>query len=214
MGSVFRNETQLKIWLVRRPLIKRSKESATAYKTKDFLVNFNPMRKKFSEIYKNKFQEDPPKSTEIDLIYISSIYFYPSLKKAFPHAVEIKYFRKIKGRIKLPYYAGLDQILAYLKFGFQRTHLWHFFDPGIQKEEAIKYVKNLEDLLNEIQLPLPISYAFYLLEPDDEKREFNTGKLVFRYQGRNANWVNPYNDEEKTVFISKFILDKMISFRE
>lgn len=151
MSSAFKNEKQLKIWLVRRPLIKRSPESDTLFKTPE-VVNFTPIRKKFSDLYIANFQEEPPKSAEIDLIFTPTIYH--ESKKFIPHAVEIKYFRFKKGKnrnINWPYYAGLDQILAYLKFGFQRTHLWHFFDHEIQEKEASKYYNNMLDLLEKIR---------------------------------------------------------------
>lgn len=94
--------------------------------------------------------------------------------------------------------------MAYLKFGFQRTHLWHFFDHEIQEKEASKYYNNMLDLLEKIQLPLPISYAYYLIKPEDEEREFNTLNLHSQHYGS----VNPYYDEGKTVFIRQFILDE------
>lgn len=126
-----------------------------------------------------------------------------------PGAVEIKYFRKMDGEINCPYYAGLDQALAYLKFGFHRIYLWHFFDHEIPKKKARRYINHVVDLLEHLSLPVPLMYDYYLVEQGDEKTEFDIHKLEQGYGSFNVNWVNPYYNEERAATIRQFILDEM-----
>ncbi len=207
-------EAKLTKWIGRSPLINRSPESPLVMK--ELILNFNlaHKRKTFREEYTKNFpSEEPPISAEFDLIYILNFFHSCKNKKITidyvnPAAIEIKYFRKEKKGINWPYYAGLDQILAYLKFGFYRTELWHFFDYSIPKKTAFKYISNLRDLLNKTQHPRPIYYAYYLCEDGEEKKEFDKKKLVYEYES-SPNVDNPYKNDKRSDFINKFILQEI-----
>lgn len=207
--SVFEGETDLKRWIMRSPLLAKWLErSPDIVIKKPMLINMIPTRRRrFIEDYIAKFPDDePPISAEIDLIFIHTIYRPPFSSGFLPQAVEIKYFRNQNGKIKLPYYAGLDQILAYLKFGFQGTRLWHFFDHEMQNESD-RYIRYMRDLLDKTQLPLPIYYDYYLIKKEDKKKDFDIHNFA-SYRVK-SNVANPYYNEEKSAFIRKFIIDEM-----
>jgi hypothetical protein len=87
-------------------------------------------------------------------------------------AAEIKYFRKTfkKGQINLPFYAGIDEALALLRFGFKIVSLWHFFDEEVQLENMKRLWSNCELLVD--NLHLPINYQAFRVTESDNKIEF------------------------------------------
>lgn len=224
LSSAFKTEPELVSWIERSPLLARwLEENEPVVIEKSKLVNFNNLtrRRKFLDAYTAKFpNEEPPISAEIDFIFIPTIYgpqkgkeetsrFFDHPGEFLPGAVEIKYFRKKDGKIKPAYYAGLDQALAYLKFGFHRIYLWHFFDAGIPEKTARRYINHLTDLLNHLKLPVPLMYDYYLIKPGHEITEFDIHKLEQGYGSFDVNWINPYYNEERAAFIRQFILDEM-----
>ena len=85
--------------------------------------------------------------------------------------VELKYFRKTKGgQINLPFYAGIDEALALLRFGFWTVSLWHFFDNELDGEDYKRLYRNCEILVNHLQLP--INYQAFRITEDGEEPEF------------------------------------------
>lgn len=206
--SIFKNEKELIKWIGKNQLIDPSPESPLNVKKPILNLNLVPKRGKYFKGFTKKFPyETPPLLTEFDLIFIPEISYSWSNEKFTIYsfktaAVEIKYFRKTRnGKNYWRYYAGLDQILAYQKFGFKWTELWHFFDPDSQ-EIVNKYVKNLRDLLEKTQLKLPIFYRYYLIEPGEKEKEFNKHKLNRQYSNFN---LNPYQNEETNSFNKDFI---------
>ena len=162
------------------------------------MINYNiaPRRHELKKAYSKKYPGDEtPILAEIDHIYIHEISypnkdntdtgrFFAHKGEFYPAAVEIKYFRLEKGKRRKtnkPYYAGLGQTLANLKFGFYRTHLWHFFDHEVPKDIATKYMKHMKDLLEQTKFALPIFYRYCFLEERDEKKKFDFNRLKEEY---------------------------------
>lgn len=207
-------ETKLTKWIGRSPLINRSPESPLVMKESILNLNLAHKHKKFEKEYTKEFPgEELPILAEFDLIYIHN-FSYSCINGKFTvprnisvSAIEIKYFRRKdkKGKINWHYYAGLDQSISYLKFGFRRADLWHFFDPSIKEEEAFKIINNLKDLLNKFQLP--IYYAYYFCEDGEGKKGFDKTKLGFERESPNVD--NPYKNNKQSDFINEFILKEI-----
>ncbi len=219
----FRDETSLARWLGKSTISITDMSDTDIIIKIPILINYNiaARRNKLLKAYSEKYPKDEtPILAEIDHIYIEKIlypnndntdtgHFFAHNGEFYPVAVEIKYFRvkKAKSRkMNEPYYAGLGQTLATLKFGFYRTHLWHFFDHEVPKDIATKYVKHMKDLLEQTNLPLPIFYRYCFLEKGDEKKEFGFHRLKDEYSSYNVNYVNPYYENEKAAFIRQFIV--------
>jgi hypothetical protein len=93
----------------------------------------NILASKFKEIHANvnlashKFYDDwekwwggsgPLAQPQVDLLFVAS-----DLKLL---AVELKYYRPAKNApLNQPYYSGIDEVLALLKFGFTCVSLWN-----------------------------------------------------------------------------------------
>jgi hypothetical protein len=158
--SAFKKEQSLAEWLGKSTIsITGTSDTDTIIK-KPILINYNiaTRRHKLLEAYSKKYPKDEkPILAEIDHIYIHEISypnndntdtgrFFAHKGEFYPAAAEIKYFRVEKGKkrkINGPYYAGLGQTLANLKFGFYRTHLWHFFDHEVPKDIATSVLSSL-----------------------------------------------------------------------
>lgn len=85
--------------------------------------------------------------------------------------VELKYFRQTKrGQINLPFYAGIGEALALLRFGFWTVSLWHFFDKELDGEDYRRPYRNCELLVNHLQLP--INYQAFRITGDGTELEF------------------------------------------
>jgi len=226
LSSAFKTEPELVSWIERSSLLAKWLEEEKSFVVieKSKLVKFNNLtrRRKFLDAYTASFPcEEPPISAEFDFIFIPMIYgpqrgndetsrFFNHPGEFLPGAAEIKYFRKgVDGKINLPYYAGLDQALAYLKFGFYRIYLWHFFDHEIPEKTARRYINHVIDLLDHLKLPVPLMYDYYLIKQGDEKTEFDIHKLEQGYRSSDPNWVNPYYNEERAAIIRQLILDEM-----
>ncbi len=65
-------------------------------------------------------------------------------------AIEVKRFT-VKNRY--PYYKGLDQAIAYLRFGFDAVALWHVFDEEVINYN-IEYAYRSWEFIREMALPL------------------------------------------------------------
>ena len=64
-----------------------------------------------------------PAQPQIDLLIVDRLTLL---------AVELKYFRMVKGkgrgRVNYPFYEGIEEALALLRFGFACVSLWQCFD--------------------------------------------------------------------------------------
>jgi hypothetical protein len=120
---------------------------------------------KFREVYANvnlasrKFYEDwekwwagnaPLAQPQIDLLFVGR-----DLKLL---AAEIKYYRLSENApLNQPYYSGIEEALALLRFGFTCVSLWHFFDSEVPETVMKKYVSNCWGLTT----GLPINYRAF-----------------------------------------------------
>jgi hypothetical protein len=86
-------------------------------------------------------------------------------------SAEIKFFRKEKrNQINHPFYSGVDEALALLRFGFQVVSLWHFFDEALGAEEAMKNYRSCDSLISALDLPL--NYQAYQVTGSDTSVSF------------------------------------------
>lgn len=125
---------------------------------------------KFTEVHANvnlasnrfypdweKWHGDPLPSAQpqIDLLMVDS--------RLGLYAAELKWFRKTRReQANYPFYAGIDEALALLRFGFNVVSLWHLFDENLGKEDIMRLYRSCEDLVG--TLNLPINYeAFWLV---------------------------------------------------
>jgi hypothetical protein len=122
---------------------------------------------KFKAIYTNvnlashKFYDDwekwwggngPLAQPEIDLLFVSS-----DLSLL---AVELKYYRPVKkAPVNQPYYSGIEEALALLKFGVTCVSLWHFYDFDVSEDVVKRYVRNCWGLTG--ALGLRINYEAF-----------------------------------------------------
>ena len=85
--------------------------------------------------------------------------------------IELKYFRKtLTGQINYPFYAGIGEALALLRFGFWTVSLWHFFDERLEGEDYRRLSSNCELLVNRLQLP--VNYQAFRMVEDAVKLKF------------------------------------------
>jgi hypothetical protein len=80
-------------------------------------------------------------------------------------AAEVKYFRGRPDKKVYPnsFYAGLDEALALLTFGFDAVFLWHFFDPNVEgshKDLTTSLMQTLTGVGS-----LPVNYFSWSIPP-------------------------------------------------
>ncbi len=131
---------------------------------KEVYVNINLASNKFYPLWEKWHGESAPSAQpQIDLLMVD--------RSLWLLAAELKYFRKtLKGQINLPFYAGIDEALALLRFGFQVVSLWHFFDEEIKREDMKRYFRSCELLLD--TLNLPINYQAFRVSESANEIEF------------------------------------------
>lgn len=124
-----------------------------APKFREVFVNVNLASNKFYPHWKKWFGDPIPSAQpQIDLLLVDI-----NLRLL---GVELKYFRKTKkGQASHPFYAGIDEALALLRFGFNVVSLWHFFDEQLGAQEAMKNYRSCSSLIG--TLDLPVNYEAY-----------------------------------------------------
>jgi hypothetical protein len=132
---------------------------------KEIYVNVNLASNKFYPHWEKWHGKPVPSAQpQIDLLLVD--------RSLWLLAAELKYFRKIlkKGQINLPFYAGIDEALALLRFGFKIVSLWHFFDEKIGLENTKRLCRSCELLV--YNLKLPINYQAFRVTESDTEIEF------------------------------------------
>ena len=76
-------------------------------------------------------------------------------------AIEVKRFRS---KQRYSYYKGLDQAIAYLKFGFDLVALWHIYDKELI-EKNIEYAYKTWQFIKELNMPL--NFTTLILESEN-----------------------------------------------
>jgi len=154
--------------------------------------NVNPASHKFYDHWMEWWGDSPPAQPQIDLLIVDR----PTLL-----AVELKYFRMVKGKgegkVYYPFYEGIEEALALLRFGFTCVSLWHCFDRELPTDIISRYEPTTSGLISALELP--INYAgLYLDKYQDEiyACPIHMGKPV-RYEDKERGKiiippVNPY----------------------
>lgn len=119
-------------------------------------------------------QQVPSAQPQIDLLLVDT--------NLWLLAAELKYYRKTaREEINLPFYAGIDEALAMLRFGFHVVSLWHFYDNGLEVKDVRRLYQSCDHLI--WNLNLPINYQAYRLVETDTEVEF-----YGLYDGGNREW--------------------------
>jgi len=129
----------------------------------------------------------PSAQPQIDLLLVDSALWLL--------AVELKLFRKTnRGQTNLPFYAGIDEALALLRFGFMIVSLWHFFDEEVELEDVRTLYRSCDSLV--MNLNLPINYqAFRMVKTNSEveyRRLYDGGRLETKELPNAYGKSNPY----------------------
>jgi hypothetical protein len=144
-------------------------------KFKKVYTNRNParsgsIREFWQQLYKGVW---PPIQPEMDLIFLDK---NDSMK-----AAELKYFKQTKkGRLNHPFYVGIEQALALLRWGFDSVALWQLFDESIPMDALRDYGCRTWQFIHSY-LNLPIDFTVLrVVEGTDETR----------FQVIQADWSN------------------------
>ena len=118
-------------------------------------TNINLASNRFYPHWREWFGEPLPSAQpQIDILLVDKALLLLS--------AEIKFFRKTKrNQNNHPFYAGVDEALALLRFGFHVVSLWHFFDETLGTEEIMKNYKSCSSLIGALDLSL--NYEAYLM---------------------------------------------------
>ncbi len=112
----------------------------------------NLANSRFTEIWCERYSCTPPLTQpEIDLLIKNESQLY---------AVEIKYFTPTRGnkRFNYSYYKGIDQAIAYLRFGFDHVALWHIFNDNVPRDQFRDWGWRAWNFLRELRLPIDFTY--------------------------------------------------------
>ena len=96
-------------------------------------------------------------------------------------AIEIKYFKKINGKINLSFYKGIEQSLALLQWGFDNVALWQLFDESFSENELCFYGGRTWAYVHN-RLKLPIDFTMLRVEDVTEN--------IHRFQIVQPDWDN------------------------
>jgi len=131
---------------------------------KDVYVNVNLASHRFYPYWQKWFGELMPiAQPQIDMLLVDGRHQLL--------AVELKYIRlDKKGQVNYPFYEGIGEALALLRFGFECVSLWHCFDQEISFDFVGRY-KDSTSLLIGI-LNLPIGYSALHIVKSNEHTQF------------------------------------------
>jgi len=145
---------------------------------------------------KDELDMKHPGQPDIDLVFWNS-----NFRSSDPtiYAAEVKYFRNRKGKINYSFYAGLDEALALLTFGFDFICLWHFFDEGVETsptsflDNKNGSIMTYSGLVQEIvdKLKIPITYYYWMIAGPKSGGTNQLGDLI-RAIALTSNKRNPF----------------------
>ena len=117
-------------------------------KYKETYANVNLASHRFYQDWEKWWGTEPPiAQPQIDLLLVSS-----DLRL---HAVELKYYRPTKtAQTNWPYYSGIDEALALLKFGVFSSSLWHFFDADTPIDLMKSYFRDCWEMITVLGLKM------------------------------------------------------------
>ena len=103
---------------------------------------------KYKEYWTKYFGENvPPLQPQIDLVLVNREDF--SIR-----AIEVKYFEMERKRIDKSYYAGIEEVLALMNFGFESVTLWHCFNNSVPINLMNNYATHVLNLRETMHLPI------------------------------------------------------------
>jgi hypothetical protein len=93
--------------------------------------------------------------------------------------IEVKYFKKPENhtRFNWAFYAGIDEAIAMLNYGFHTAAVWHVFSPNTTKQDLDHYGAPFWQHMD--KLGLPIEYTMMIDRGEDfdvYNRDRKTGK--------------------------------------
>ncbi|HOI70104.1 MAG TPA: hypothetical protein PLN41_10190 [Methanothrix sp.] len=122
---------------------------------------------RFTEIWRDLYSCTPPLTQpEIDLLIKNDSQL---------NATEIKYFKPTASKrgFNNSYYKGIDQAIAYLRFGFDHVALWHIFNDNVPCDQFRDWGWRSWNFLRELRLPIDFTY-FILNEETNSIRAIKT----------------------------------------
>lgn len=131
---------------------------------KEIYVNINLASNRFYPDWE-KWHGSPVPSAQpqIDLLMVD--------RRLWLLTAEVKWFRKTeRGQTNLPFYAGIGEALALLRFGFKVVSLWHFFDDDLGREQISRLFRSCELLTGDLNLP--INYQAFRVSKAGTELEF------------------------------------------
>jgi hypothetical protein len=141
-------------------------------KFKDVQANVNLASRKFYQDWEKWWSGNSPLAQpQIDLLFVSTDFKLL--------AAELKYYRLSENApLNQPYYAGIDEALALLKFGFTCVSLWHFYDSEVPEDVMKNYVRNAWNLIG--WLGLRVSYAAFRIygRQENELKQISLSTLA------------------------------------
>ncbi|HLE74513.1 MAG TPA: hypothetical protein VI864_00495 [Candidatus Bathyarchaeia archaeon] len=183
--------------------IKRRFDQATPRKFDKIFVSKRPfqvprLRKKWHDIYGRPLSVDqsliPPLQPEIDMILCEG--------KTMT-AVELKYFRKKGGGLSLPFYAGIEQTLALLRWGFDHAALWQLFEESISAQELWFYGgwtwRFLHAEPHAGGIMLPVEFTFMLVKKEHQEYQFHPIQPMFVNGSVRLDVLRPPYDPKFTI---------------
>ena len=168
---------------------------------KKVFPNVNPASHDLYEFWQEWFgQEQVVAQPQLDLIMVPSNLDILT--------AELKYFRG--RRPDSPFYAGIEEALASLRFGAVCVSLLHFFDQTVPDETIRKFVTETRNLI--LNLNLPINYeAFKCIRKtvDDQVQrqitylhtDFSESERFPSLYGKS----NPYHEADKAKRMQDFL---------
>ena len=128
--------------------------------------------------------------------------------------VEVKYFKKQNNKFNWPFYAGIDEAIATLNYGLDRSALWQVFSPSTSKNDLDRYGASFWVHLRKLGIPIEFTmlvdngsdFDVYRLRRTDSGYESDLTlklseiPLVFPYK-------NPIMNEPLQIELRKLVVD-------
>lgn len=133
--------------------------------------NINPQSAAFRRRWQEAFSVQAPlPQPEVDLLLV---------RRNEWAGIELKYLKyraSGKGKLALPpYYAGIAQALALLRYGFDTVSLWHCFSNLVPEQHILSRVDQTWALITE--LGLRVGYAILIADDINNLVSFKTAVL-------------------------------------
>jgi hypothetical protein len=154
----------------------------------------NLATKRFEEVWKVWWTRELPPKLEVDFI-LAFEDPQREIDEALLIGIEVKYFKpNQKSRIRLNFYEGLQQALAYTLFGFDGISLWHVFYKGLPDETVRSHSQATKRLVDEFKLPVFYLATRLVTEGDEIGLEYFAPAFVTEPMGLDyaVRWIRHY----------------------